>query len=227
MARSTRIALVAVVLGIATGLIVFVGMAYVRTSPPTVDFATGHRAGQAVNVHMQTVGTYGKGTHPTWVSYLIQDPKTGRWVHTTLLDVPADTRVNFTIYQFDSGSPLRNQQVGLVQGTIGGKMSVNGKSLRLLNSYSNAGVAHTFSIPTLGVNVPLLGVSSPNLCGVAPCSTARWPHNVVRFSFVTPKAVGQYAWQCFVPCGAGWLYGNGGPMQTIGYMDGLLKVVQA
>jgi len=33
-----------------------------------------------------------------------------------------------------------------------------------------------------------------------------------------------YRWQCFVPCGLGFLYGNGGPMQTIGFMDGFLEV---
>ena len=27
---------------------------------------------------------------------------------------------------------------------------------------------------------------------------------------------GQYPWQCFLPCGLGFLYGNGGPMQTVG-----------
>jgi hypothetical protein len=35
---------------------------------------------------------------------------------------------------------------------------------------------------------------------------------------------GQYPWQCFVPCALGYLYGNGGPMQTLGYMDGFMKV---
>ena len=32
------------------------------------------RPGQPVNVTLQTVGTYGSGTHPTWVSYLVQSP---------------------------------------------------------------------------------------------------------------------------------------------------------
>ena len=27
-----------------------------------------------------------------------------------------------------------------------------------------------------------------------------------------------------MPCAAGWVYGFGGPMQTIGYMDGFLDV---
>jgi len=28
-----------------------------------------------------------------------------------------------------------------------------------------------------------------------------------------------------VPCALGFLYGNGGPMQTVGWMDGFMKVV--
>jgi hypothetical protein len=35
---------------------------------------------------------------------------------------------------------------------------------------------------------------------------------------------GTYRWQCFVPCAAGFILGNGGPMQTIGWMDGLIEV---
>ncbi len=36
---------------------------------------------------------------------------------------------------------------------------------------------------------------------------------------------GNYRWQCFVPCGLGFLYGNGGPMSTLGYMGGFMQVV--
>jgi hypothetical protein len=82
-----------------------------------VDYAAGHQAGQSVNVTMQTVGSYGvTGAHSTWVSYMTRTPQ-GQWVHTTLWQVPAHTRINVTIYNYDSGSPLRNQQVGLVTGT--------------------------------------------------------------------------------------------------------------
>jgi len=47
--------------------------------------------------------------------------------------------------------------------------------------------------------------------------------NVITFSFKT-KGPGIYHWQCFVPCAAGTVYGNGGPMQTLGYMGGELIV---
>jgi hypothetical protein len=190
--------------------------------PPTVNFTTNHPAGQPVDLTLQTVGSYGSGPHPTWVSYLTKSPE-GPWVHTTLWQLPAHTRINVTIYQYDSGSPLRNQQVGQVTGTASQRATLNGKPFKLINSNAGNGVAHTFSIPTLGINVPLYGNSgSANLCGAAPCTT-KSPNEVIRFSFTTPGP-GQYPWQCFVPCGLGYLYGNGGPMQTIGYMDGFLKV---
>ena len=35
---------------------------------------------------------------------------------------------------------------------------------------------------------------------------------------------GIFRWQCFVPCGGGFIDGNGGPMQTIGYMTGNMEV---
>ncbi len=190
-------------------------------SPPTVDFSADS-SGQ-VNVTMQTVGTYGSGSHPTWVSYLVQSPD-GQWVHTTLFQVPQHVRINVTIYQYDSGSPLRNQQVGQVTGTYGNVALLNGKPFRVINSNAGNGVAHTFSMPSIGINVPLYGNSSnANLCGAAPCTTSS-PYKVVKFSFTSPGP-GDYRWQCFVPCGLGFLYGNGGPMSTLGYMGGFMKVV--
>jgi hypothetical protein len=223
MGRSTRIAIAAACLCVAAAIVVFTAMAYLRSSPPTVDLASGHEPGKPVDLTLQTVGSIGFGTHPTWVSYLTQAPD-GKWVHTTLWDLPAHTRVNVTIFQYDSGSPLRNQFIGRVTGTIGGDMTLNGKTVSLINSNAGNGVGHTFTIPTLGIDVPLYGNSSnATLCSVAPCTT-KFVHNVVKFSFMTP-GVGQYPWQCFVPCGLGYLYGNGGPMQSIGYMDGFLKVV--
>jgi hypothetical protein len=189
--------------------------------PTTVAFTAG--PGQPVNVTLQTVGAYGSGIHPTWVSYMIRTPD-GRWEHTTMWQVPAHTRVNVTIYQYDSGSPLRNQQIGMVQGTIGGVATLNGKVFSVINANVGNGVGHTFSMPSLGINVPLSGNDgNANLCGAAPCTTAS-PNNVIRFSFRSPGP-GTYPWQCFVPCALGFLYGNGGPMQTVGWMDGFMKVV--
>jgi len=191
-------------------------------TPPVVNF-TSQSPGAPVNVTLQTVGSLGSGSHPDWVSYLVRSPQ-GQWVHTTVFQVPQDTRINVTIYQYDSGSPLRNQQLGQVTGTYGNVAALNGRLFRVINSNAGNGVAHTFSIPQLGINVPLYGNNgNANLCGAAPCTTSS-PHKVIRFSFTTPGP-GDYRWQCFVPCGAGWLFGNGGPMSTLGYMGGFMKVV--
>jgi hypothetical protein len=194
-------------------------MAFIRSSPPSVDFTA--QSGKPVNLTIQTVGTIGFGDHPSWVSYLVKSPS-GQWVHTTLWQLPAHTVVDVTLLQYDSGSPLRNQEVGSVTGV--GSPALNGSPFTLLNSYAGNGVAHTFSVPQLDINVPLLGINpnSKNPCGAAPCTPAE-THNTVRFSFNT-GAPGMYRWQCFIPCGLGFLFGNGGPMQTVGFMDGFLEV---
>ena len=132
-------------------------------TPPTVDF-TSQSPGEPVSVTLQTVGSFGSGSHPTWVSYLVRSPQ-GQWVHTTNFSVPAHTRINVTIYQYDSGSPLRNQQLGKVTGTYGNVATLNGKPIRVINSNAGNGVAHTFSMPSVGINVPLYGNNSnANLC---------------------------------------------------------------
>lgn len=221
MTRSWRIAIAIGVFVIAALGVMFAVRALAK-EPPTVNYAAGHHAGQPVDVTLETVGAYGSAPHPTWVSYMTRTPE-GQWVHTTLWQVPAHTRINVTIYNYDSGSPLRNQQVGLVAGTIGNVATLNGKTIHLINSNAGNGVGHTFSIPTLGINVPLYGNNpNANLCAAAPCNT-KSPNNVIKFSFISPGP-GEYPWQCFVPCALGYLYGNGGPMQTIGYMDGFMKV---
>jgi hypothetical protein len=204
--------------------VVFVSMAFLRTEPPTINFAAGG-PGKPVDLTVQTVGAIGFGPHPTWVSYLTKTPS-GQWVHTTLWDLPAGTKINMTILEYDSGSPLRNPQIGQVYGVAGNAEDINGKPVSLIDATQGNGVAHTFSVPTLGINVPLYGVNgdAKNFCNSAPCTMSE-AHNTITFSFVTPKKTGQYPWQCFVPCGLGYFDGNGGPMQTISYMDGFLKVV--
>jgi heme/copper-type cytochrome/quinol oxidase subunit 2 len=226
MPKAARLALALGIFVVAVALAVIGAMAYLRSNPPNVDYAAGHQSGQPVHLTIQTVGQIGFGAHPSWVSYLALAPD-GRWVHSTLWQLPAHTLVDVTVYEYDTGGPLRNQVFGSVSGVIGDDYVLNGKPVRLLDSNSGNGVAHTFSVPALGINVPLWGVpsSAKNICAHAPCSFSS-VHNVITFSFRTPGP-GQYHWQCLIPCGAGFLDGNGGPMQSIGYMGGFLKVVDA
>ena len=225
MSRAGKLGIVFSLFALAVGLVVFTAMSFLRTEPPTVDLAAGHQPGQPVHLTVETVGSVGYGVHPQWVSYLVKAPN-GQWVQSTLWNLPAHTKIDVTIYQYDSGSPLRNQEWGQVQGTIGGSATINGANYSVYNSNSGNGVGHTFSVPELGLSVPLIGVSAnAQVCGAGPCHTSS-PHNVIKFSFKTPGP-GNYHWQCFVPCGLGYLFGNGGPMSTENYMGGFLDVVHA
>ncbi len=101
--------------------------------------------------------------------------------------MPAHTRINVTIYQYDSGSPLRNQQIGQVTGTFGNVATLNGKPFQVINSNAGNGVGHTFSIPSLGINVPLYGNDgNANLCARRAVHHRSRPYNIIRFSFTSP-----------------------------------------
>jgi hypothetical protein len=160
--------------------------------------------------------------HPTWVSYYAVNPDSTNWRHVTTYTLPANTVVHVTIYQFDSQTGLRNGFISQASGTIGGNFVNNGKPTQAIPPDT---ASHVFAIPQIGLSVPLEGVAdnAKNPCANAPCplSTA---HFTVQFSFRTPGK-GLYRWQCFVPCAAGYIQGFGGPMQTVGYMGGFIKVV--
>jgi hypothetical protein len=160
--------------------------------------------------------------HNTWVSFYAVNASAGDWRHDTTYVVPANSLVRITIYQFDSASGLRNPFISQVAGTLGGAMTLDGKLTRTINPET---ASHAFAIPQIGLSVPLEGVEeeAKNACEQAPCSLAN-AHHTISFVLRTPGK-GLYRWQCFVPCAAGFIQGFGGPMQTVGYMGGFLKVV--
>ncbi len=218
---------------------VFVVAHYLVSQPPTVDYSHAASGGQ-VNLVLQEDPQNNSTTTPDWVSSYVMKPganpmSANSWVHTTLFKVPANTKVNVTILGYDGCTPPRNNFWTQVQGTIGGTVQVQqyknpGQPLGpmtttpTINGWSHCAVGHTFAIPSLNLYVP---VGSPNasasLCGSSPCVTG--PYTVEKFSFMTPNHGGAFRWQCFVPCGGGFLDGNGGPMTTIGYMTGQMTVV--
>ncbi len=160
--------------------------------------------------------------HPTWVSFYAVNATAGDWRHVTTYEVPANSLVRITIYQFDGASGLRNPFINQVAGTVGGVMTLDGKVTRTIPPEE---ASHAFALPQLGISVPLQGVEeeAKNACEHAPCSLAN-AHHTISFVIHTPGK-GLYRWQCFVPCAAGFITGFGGPMQTVGYMGGFLKVV--
>jgi hypothetical protein len=195
---------------------------WAQVKPLTISASAAPPSSAGSQLTLETVAAIGpkyEPSHPDWVSYLVR--RNGQWIHSTIFDVPANSVVHVTIYQYDGDSGLRNPFLSQVQGTVGGTESVDGKAIRAIDPEE---ASHTFVIPQLGVFVPLPGVpeESKNQCEFAPCEGAT--HRTVSFSFRTGKK-GRYRWQCFVPCAAGFIQGFGGPMQTLGYMDGFINVV--
>jgi hypothetical protein len=220
-----RVTTLLIAFAVVVAGVVFVTIHFIGASPPVENY-TPYASGGQVNVVLQTDAQNTVTNKPDWVSYFIQDPRTKQWVHTTYFAVPAATKVNITIEGYDGCTPLRNPVWGQVTGTIGGVEYVNGKPVSQLNSWSGCNVQHTFTMAGLGINVPIASPTTlsqnNNLCGDSPCTSG--PHQVVTFSFMTPAKGGTFRWQCIVPCGLGYVDGNGGPMATPGYMAGQMEV---
>jgi hypothetical protein len=217
---------------------VFIVAYYVVGSPPTVDYTSAASGGQ-VNVVLQEDPQNNSSSKPDWVSYFVMKPgadpsSPSSWVHTTLFKVPANTRVNMTILGYDGCTPPRNNFWTQVQGTIGSVIAFQQFKdtnkpqgpvhiTPTLNGWAHCAVGHTFAIPSLHVFVPVGSPdASASLCSSSPCVSG--PFTLEKFSFRTASA-GVFRWQCFVPCGGGFLDGNGGPMATLGYMTGNMTVV--
>ncbi|MGI8968092.1 MAG: hypothetical protein ACR2GA_03185 [Chloroflexota bacterium] len=152
---------------------------------------------------VQTVNT---GPHSDWLGYQTLDGNTPG----TVFSVPAHSLVTIIVHNYDSRTALRNTFFTLVQGTVGGVEYVNNKPIRVM---SPDFTSHTFTIPDLGVSVPMEGI---------PSNAKANAFETMKFTFRT-NGTGVIRWQCIVPCGSG-LNGFGGPMQEIGYMDGLITV---
>ena len=192
------------------------------TSPTYTVPVVKSGAHPVVNLTLQTVAAIGPklSPNPDWVSYLIRDTH-GQWRRETVWRLPANATVHVTIYNFDGASGLRNPFLARPQGIDGNRIMVDGKPANVVNPDD---ASHTFAVPQYGLIVALPGVAddAKNQCGYAPCPLSN-AHRTITFTFHTDKP-GEYRWQCFVPCAAGWLYGFGGPMQTVGYMDGYIKI---
>jgi hypothetical protein len=215
--RIVGITLVAAIVCVLIGLYIGLYLTNVPGSAAATETSSG------AQLYLGTVPAAAlTDSHPTWVSYYAVDAKSQNWQHQTTYVLPANTLVHVTIYNFDTASKLRNNWFGQPTGTVGGVITLNGKTTNAIDPDS---ASHVFSIPQIGLAVPIQGVSdnAKNPCGNAPCALS-FDHTTTSFTFRTPGK-GLYRWQCFVPCAAGYIAGFGGPMQTVGYMDGFIKVV--
>ena len=134
------------------------------------------------------------------------------------ISLPANRMIELVIISYDTPTPPPAQYSN-VTGTIGNKMYlVNGTSASMSSPMSwgaevsyvpAAEIAHTFTITSLGINIPVVGGDTE-----------------IAFLYLTQT--GTFTWQCYTPCGfpnvnGGW----SGAMVTPGWMTGEVTVYQA
>ena len=203
------------------------------TEPPLLTATVPARSSSTPGVTSETaleLATYGDSSQITW-----RRTNDGQGPHdwvsygpTTNLQVPAHSLVTVTINQYDSGEPIPNTFLATVQGTVGGTMTVDGKTVTQVDSES---VGHTFTVHNypsttqdpLYINVPLPAVSDDEAAAADDAGRLTKPH-VITFQFITGSP-GTYAWNCEFPCGDGTYAKFGDAMSSYGYMSGTLHVV--
>ncbi|EQD62823.1 hypothetical protein B1A_09406, partial [mine drainage metagenome] len=125
--------------------------------------------------------------------------------------MPQYTPANFTVPTGlvvvtinDTDSPMNwSGCLCRVQGTVHGVEYLNQTPYAL---FPSTNVAHTFTVPALGLNVPSPGQS------------------VVTFTLDLLNP-GEFTWFCMAPCGSHGA--TGAPMGTPGYMTGTMTVAGA
>lgn len=134
------------------------------------------------------------------------------------ITVPSHRLIEVIITSYDTPTPNSTASEAQVTGTVGGNMYlINGTTASMTNasmamsqwganvtSVPVATLAHTFTIQSLGINIPVVGGST----------------EIAYLYFDHP---GTYTWLCLTPCGYG--KGNlGAAMSTSGWMTGTLVV---
>ncbi len=156
-----------------------------------------------VTVHLATVIlTGGMTSNSGWPIYQPAD-----------FTVPKGATVDMTIYNYDDGTaPLPSSMAMYAKATGVSDLTEGGQTV---TTVAAAQVSHTWTVPQLGINVPL---------GVAPAAAANGAKQplVVTFSFKATKS-GTFTWKCMAPCGSG-SDGMSGAMATMGSMEGQITV---
>lgn len=134
--------------------------------------------------------------------------------------LPVNTLIQVTIFSYDTPTPGVAAESAEVEGTVGQNMRFYNGTLatgidnetmaqmmslgKNVTSVPVDSVAHTFSVPQLGINIPVVGGST-------------------EIAYLRFTQAGTYTWNCMTPCGFG-ADGTGGAMSTAGWMTGSLTV---
>lgn len=191
----------ALVLGAAGLLVAGCGGA----SPSATAHAKAHTTAAAATVKTENVALVGKVDADSGAPGSFTGKADWPAVAPGNIKVTAGAKVTLTIKEYDdaatalpAGSPYNN--------VAGGTETVDGKAV---TTVSNSQIAHTITIPSLGINIPLPKAPDGGF-------------TTVTFTFTAPHS-GTYEWRCMTPCGSGPT-GMGGAMQTSDWMRGRLVV---
>jgi hypothetical protein len=133
--------------------------------------------------------------------------------------IPSNRSVTVTVTNLDGSTPLPSslRSYSRVTGVVGDHMKivpirvarpkVAAGRTRRVDAINSTVVSHTFTIPSLGINVPILGAAR------------------TTFTIRIAKP-GNYNWACVDPCGSGPT-GFGAPMSIVGYMAGTVTATPA
>lgn len=136
------------------------------------------------------------------------------------LSLPANTLVRLTIINYDEGNAsLTDPKYANVQGTVNGTITyvnnanvnssqgtggIDLKGGQTVTSVSPDLIAHTFTIPSLNINIPI-------------------PLSSTVVAYIRISTTGSFVWFCETACGSGDT-GLLGAMETPGWMTGDLDV---
>jgi hypothetical protein len=181
-----------------------------------------------------TVGSQNTGVYPltlvittgnTFNSTVGEQPAfyvltSGGLVSTANIRLPANTMIKLTIVCYDEGNAsLASDQYADVQGTVNGTITYTSnadanssqgakgivlKGGEIVTKVAPALIAHTFTIPSLGLNIPV-------------------PLSSTVVAYFKTGAAGSYTWYCETACGSG-ATGILGAMDTPGWMTGNVEV---
>jgi heme/copper-type cytochrome/quinol oxidase subunit 2 len=136
------------------------------------------------------------------------------------ITLPANRLIEVVIMNFDEGNAtLTGTQYANVMGTVNGTMSFYNNDVmnatqgpsgivlqgaQTVTSLSLRYVSHTFTVPSLGLNIPIAAEST-------------------EVAYFRTGGPGSYLWLCQSLCGSG-ANGLDGAMSTPGWMNGLVTV---
>jgi len=139
------------------------------------------------------------------------------------ITLPAGRLIELVIVNYDDGNAsLTSPQYANVQGTVNGTMTyanndnVNSsqgargivvKGAQTVSSVPLSDIAHTFTIPSLNINIPI-------------------PVSSTVTAFIRIDKAGTYTWFCETTCGSG-ATGLEGAMATPGWMTGDVEVASS